>query len=73
MYPKCNVVIRAFNAEGYHRDLVIMDEVQVRMNHMKIKEPIDSMYSRLIGVGVSIDPKDFPEMVKFEVVIEAQR
>ena len=67
------VVIRAFNSEGYHRDIVIMDEVQLRMCDVRVKDPISSLYSGLIGVGVSIDPKDFPEMVKFEVVIQEER
>lgn len=67
------VVIRAFNKDGYHKDIAIMDDRQVRQNDTRIRKPLSSMMSGLIGVGVRIDPSDFPEMVKFEVVIRDAR
>ena len=63
------IVIRAFNKDGYHKDIMIACSKQIRMNDRRGKEPLDSMYSGLIGHGLSIDPKDFPEMTHFEVVI----
>lgn len=66
------VVVRAFNKDGYHRDILIADERQVRMSDTRVTEPSASMYTGLIGWGGSIRPEDFPEMVRFEVVIEAR-
>jgi hypothetical protein len=63
------ITIRAFNKDGYHKDLLIASETQVHMHDMKVTEPKESMYSGLIGYGGGINPKDFPEMVRFEVVI----
>lgn len=64
------VIIRAFTKDGYHKDLVRMDEEQVRMHHEGIKDPdIESMLDTHGGTGVSVDPREFPEMVRFEVLI----
>jgi hypothetical protein len=64
------VVIRAFNADGYHKDIAIMSEQQVHQHSSKVGEPLQSIMSGLIGVGVGIDIAAFPEMVRFEVVIK---
>jgi hypothetical protein len=55
------VVIRAYNADGYHRDILVLDERQERMRTDRVKDGWD---------GPAIDPKDFPEMARFEVVVE---
>lgn len=65
------VVVRAFNEDGYHKDIAIMDERQLRQYDVRVDEDIQSSFSSgLVGVGASIDPTKFPEMVKFQVVIE---
>lgn len=65
------VIIRAFNKDCYHRDIVLMDDKQVYMHDRRVKEdPTMSLMSGLIGVGVGIAPEDFPEIVRFEVVIK---
>jgi len=63
------VTLRAFNKDGYHKDILIASENQVYMSDIRIKEPRDSGLSGLIGYGGKIDPKDFPEMTHFELVI----
>lgn len=66
------VVIRAFNEDGYHKDIVIMSERQVHQCDHRIDERcMSSVMSGLIGVTAGIDPAKFPEMVRFEVVIES--
>lgn len=57
--------IRAFNEEGYHRDILIQDQIQVRMNDARMEN-----YSGIDGCGMSFDPAKFPEAVKFVVIIE---
>jgi len=65
------VVIRAFNKDGYHKDIVIMSEHQLHQYDRRINENCTaSMMSGLIGVAAGIDPLKFPEMVRFEVVIQ---
>jgi hypothetical protein len=66
------VIIRAYNADDYHRDIVVMDDVQVRMHDCRCIEP-RSFLDGLIGVGMAIRPQDFPEMVRFEVIIKEPR
>ena len=55
------VIIRAFTADGYHRDILVADEQQVRMSDGRLKNG---------DRGMSIVPWDFPEAVRFEVVVE---
>lgn len=64
------VTVRAFTEHGFHRDILIMNEKQVLMNNSLVKEPKDSIFSGLVGHGGSIELKDFPMVVKFEVVFE---
>lgn len=66
------VIIRAFNKDGYYKDIVLMSEQQVHRCEVRVKdEATQSLHSGLIGVGVGIAPEDFPEMVRFEVVIRS--
>ena len=67
------VVIRAFNSDGYHRDILTMNQDQVTMSDTRLKEPEASIRSGLIGHGIRIDPKEFPEAEYFEVVIPVGR
>lgn len=65
------VYIRAFNKEGYHKDIAILSEQQIHLIENRVKDgAMDSAMSGIVGVGVSISPADFPEVVKFEVVIK---
>lgn len=65
------VIIRAFNKDGYHKDIVIMSERQVHMVDARVDENCAlSAMSGLIGIAAGIIPSKFPEMVRFEVVIK---
>jgi hypothetical protein len=67
------VVIRAFNADGYHKDIAIMSERQVCQFEERIDEDCSaSTMLELMGVGVGIEPSKFPEVVRFEIVIQEQ-
>ena len=63
------VTVRAFNKEGYHKDILIMTEKQVHQHDVRVDNCIGSIYSGLLGIGGRIDPALFPEMEYFEVVI----
>jgi hypothetical protein len=66
------VVIRAFNKQGYNKDILVMSEHQIHRSDNRIKSPLLSTLSGLIGVGAAIIPTDFPEMERFEVVIKTE-
>jgi hypothetical protein len=59
------VTIRAYTKEGYHRDILVQDEIQVRMHDAAVKE-----YVGYEGYGMMIDPKKFPEMERFLVLVK---
>lgn len=61
MRPRTNIVVTAWTADGYRREIIIADEVQTRMTDGRVKDTID---------GLSIDPKDFPEMVRFTISVK---
>ncbi len=63
------ITIRGFTKDGYHRDFYFANGEQTLMTEMRVTEPTDSMRTGLIGHGAGINPADFPEMVRFEVVI----
>lgn len=58
---KVQLTIRAFNKDGYSLDILVQDEIQVRMNDSRVK---------MTAFGVSIKPEDFPEMVRFETILK---
>lgn len=58
---KVQVTIRAYNKEGYQKDILVMDEEQMRMSCVGIKDGLH---------GPIIDPSLFPETVKFEVIVK---
>ena len=62
------VVIRAFNKDGYHKDILIASERQVHQHDRRVVQPKDSTLSGLIGFGGRIEPSEFPEMTHFEIV-----
>lgn len=65
------VIVRMWTKEEYHKDVVVMDEQQVRMSYVGTDsktrhlgvQPIDA-------VRVCIDPTLFPEAVEFEVIVQ---
>lgn len=68
--PSSRTIVRAWNAAGYHRDILILDSNQVRMHDSACRHsPVYSIVPP-IGVRMVIDPKDFPEMTEFEIIIE---
>lgn len=58
---RTTVIVRAWNAEGYHRDILVVDGQQVRSHDDRVTDGRE---------GPLIDPKQFPEMDRFEVVIK---
>ena len=69
MSKDVKIVVRAFNRDGYHKDILVACSDQVRMSDTRVNEPRDSMMSGLSGHGGRITPEDFPEMTHFEVVV----
>lgn len=65
------VIVRMWTAEGYHKDVAILSDVQVHvyLQGMECKsrhcttQPLDA--SRVV-----VDPKQFPEAVEFEVIVQ---
>lgn len=62
--PRVTVIVRAYNKEGYHKDIATLSEQQVHIIEKRVK---DSAYGAC--VGVTIAPELFPEMVYFEVIV----
>lgn len=58
------VIVRAWNKDGYHKDILTMNLNQIMMFEIRVANP------RSPKLGMLIDPLDFPEMVHFEVLIE---
>jgi hypothetical protein len=66
------VVVRAFNKDGYYKDIVVMSEQQVHQADSRVDEQcLNSIMTGLIGVSVGFEPAAFPEVAKFNVVIES--
>jgi hypothetical protein len=63
------IVIRAFDANGYHKDILRASEQQVHSHDARVDEPTSSIHSGLIGFGGQIVIKEFPEITHFELVI----
>lgn len=63
-------IIRAWNAEGYHMDILVIDSSQTRMSDGRVTEPTASMLVYPFAPSMVIDPTKFPEMVKFQVIVE---
>ncbi len=64
-------IVRMWTADGYHKDVVFMDEIQVRMQYDETKaKPRHWGAAPVEAVRVVIDPKLFPEAVEFEVIVE---
>lgn len=76
MAATSETIVRMWNKDGYHKDVLIIDSDQVRMNEGRVEETKASMLYAGGGIGPSmvIDPSKFPEAVCFQVmVIEYKR
>lgn len=71
MANRSQTIVRAWNAEGYHRDILVIDSTQVHMSDSRVKEWLGRVAP--IGPSMSINPKDFPEMTSFEVIVHEFR
>lgn len=67
------IVVRAFNKDGYHKDILTMNEKQVLIEDARIEEPTSSVFSGLIGHGGRIRPEEFAEMAYFEIVVQDRK
>jgi hypothetical protein len=61
-------IVRAFNADGYHKDILIIDHDQVRMHDVRLKDKVH-LSGGPIGPSMTIRPADFPEMVEFQILV----
>lgn len=64
------VIVRMWTKEEYHKDIVVMDEQQVRMGYVGTEAKTRHIIPPTCAVRVVIDPKQFPEAVEFEVIVE---
>jgi hypothetical protein len=65
------VIIRGFTEAEYHKDIAYLDEQQIRMTSTGIDDAcVQSLVELNGGCGVTIKPSQFPEMVRFEVLIQ---
>ena len=71
MRATSRTIIRAWTKDGYHKDIAVLDSEQVRMSYGNM-EPKSSQFttSPIDATRLCVDPKDFPEMEKFEVIVE---
>lgn len=65
------VIIRAFNADGFHKDIAVLDDQQVRLTCTGIGEPKGDPLPE--GPAVAINPDDFPEVDRFEVIVDTRK
>lgn len=56
--------------KGYHKDVAILSEEQVHMSHEGMECRAVHLVRPVGGIRVVIDPKQFPEAVEFEVIVE---
>lgn len=61
-------IVRAYNAEGYHLDILRVDYQQVRVHDTRLRTA-PHMTPPFDGPRMTIRPSDFPEMVEFEVIV----
>jgi hypothetical protein len=55
------LTVRAYDENGYQRDILVQDEQQVRISDARLKGGLR---------GTIIDPAELPEMKRFEVILE---
>ena len=65
------VIVRMWTKDGYHKDVAILDELQVRMTYgIDMDAKSIHIYNDPAAVRVVIDPKLFPEACEFEVLVK---
>lgn len=65
------VKLIGFTKEGYHRELACLSEQQVHMTTGSISGEIDlSCITKGFRSGIEIYPKEFPEVVRFNIIVE---
>lgn len=62
-----NILVRAYTEDGYHRDIVVASEKQVWRTDSRVGEL--PCIAGPTGFGGSILVADFPEAVRFELII----
>jgi hypothetical protein len=62
--PKVMVEVKAWNKDDYERKILLVSEQQTHLLDVRIKETIE---------GLSINPADFPEMVRFTIQVRELR
>jgi len=65
------IVIRAFNKDGYHKDIAILSENQIMMNNNKIGSDCSIEGSIISPSTVFLCPEDFPEADIFQIAFVA--
>lgn len=64
------VIVRMWTAEGYHKDVALLDDQQVRLSHRGMDCRNRHLVHPISAVRVMVDPKMFPEAEEFEVIVE---
>lgn len=60
------LIIRAYDANGYQRDILIESERQVHQHDDRITRSFHPPF------GMVIEPAKLPEMVRFQVILECE-
>lgn len=63
------VIVRMWTAAGYHKDVAILDEQQVRMSYAGMEASVRHLAHPTSAVRIVVDPAQFPEAVEFEVIV----
>lgn len=64
------VIIRMWTENGYHKDVAVLDERQVHSRYTGMECKTRHLVEPLRAVRLVVDPKQFPEAVEFEVIVE---
>lgn len=68
------VIIRMWTEDGYHKDVVVMSEQQIHMHCGEVEaKGRHIMVGPVNAVRAVIDPKEYPEAIEFEVIIDKSR
>lgn len=67
------VIVTAYNKDRYVKQIICMDEKQVRLSNGDINDvPATLIFDlpSLKGPSLKIDPRDYPEMEGFIITVE---
>ena len=74
MVSSCFVKVIGFTELGYHRTLAELSEQQIHMTYGGAREQsVFELEGTGPNIAVIINPKDFPEMNRFAVVVVRNR